>query len=205
MVQLFMAAVLAAGAARYAGESGARRYNALPDERARLEQDAFSTRVFDWLLLFNIALSTVDAGLATYLGSWVGVGTSLAALTLSGVARSLVRSARSNVNSGFAERGLEPSHPRETSIRRVRHQKQFAILAGGGYLTSRVLAVVAEQAGEAWLVTPAAVAMVGPSPERWLWCGRRRGGSATSDPPEPRNLRACPMLAAWSCWSSSLS
>ena len=35
MVQLFMAAALAVGAARYAGGSGARRFSALLDERAR--------------------------------------------------------------------------------------------------------------------------------------------------------------------------
>jgi hypothetical protein len=160
MVQLFMAAVLAAGAARYAGESGARRYNALPDERARAEQEVFATRVFDWLLLFNIALSAVDAGLATYLGSWVEAAIALGTLTLSWAAWSLVRSARSNVNACFAERGLEPLHPRESSLRRKRRQTQFAVLAAGGYLSGRVLIVVSEQTGETWLAIPAAVAMV---------------------------------------------
>lgn len=155
MLQLLLAVAFVGFNARYAGQGGARRYNALRDDRARLEHESFTTRTIDWLILFNVAACLVNAGLAGYAGAWLWVVIALGALMLSVAARVLGQSARANVNTGFGERQIEPLHQRETSIRRERRQKQFAIIAVAGYLTGRVLEAVAEQTGETWVAVPA--------------------------------------------------
>ena len=164
MLELVLAVLFFAVTLRYAGEGGARRFHALPDKRAQGVHESFASRTFDWLILLNIAVSAVNAGLAGYLGSWLGVAISLAALALSLAARAMRPVARSNVNAGFAERGLEPLTRRETSARRERRQKQFALIALVGYLSGRIANVIAEETGETWpqvLLLPATVLMFG--------------------------------------------
>jgi hypothetical protein len=158
VLQVLMAVLLLVGSARFAGEVGARRYDALPDERARVEHESTTTRVFDWLIIANVAASAVNTALAAYVGSGLGVALSIGALLLSLGAWRLRQSARTNVNAGFAQRGLEPLHPRERSLRRERRQKQLAVIALTGYLAGRVLDVVAEQTDQPWL---AAIAVLG--------------------------------------------
>ncbi|WP_426247596.1 hypothetical protein [Nocardioides sp. LHG3406-4] len=159
MLQLLVAVMLVAVNARYAGERGARRYDALPDDRARVEHESFVSRAFDWLILINVAVAAVEAGLSASRNAWVGAAISTGALVLSLLARALFRSARSNVGAGFAKRGTDPLHRRETSARGERRQKQFAATALGGYLTFRVLGVTADRTGETWLVAPAVLAI----------------------------------------------
>lgn len=164
MVELLLAVLFLAVTVRYAGESGVSRFKALHEKRARAVHESFASRTIDWLILLNIAASAVNAGLAGYLGSWLGITIHLAALALSLTVRAMRPAARSNVKAGFAERGMEPLVRRETSARRERRQKQFAAIALVGYLSGRVLNVTAEDTGDTWpqvLLLPATVLMFG--------------------------------------------
>ncbi|WP_322919360.1 hypothetical protein [Nocardioides renjunii] len=158
MLELFVALTLLAGNARYAGTGVAPRFRALSDDRARVTHESFTTHVQDWLLFFNVVASSVSAALAAYQQWWLGVLLSSTALAVSVVARVLRRSARSNILAGFAERDLEPLHPRETSRRRERRQLQLAGVALVGYVTFRVMSFVAEESGDTW---PAVAGFVG--------------------------------------------
>lgn len=69
-----------------------------------------------------------------------------------------------HVNAAFAEWGLKPLVRRETSARRECRQKQFGSIALGGYLSGRVLDVLAGQTNAAWpqvLLLPAMVMTFG--------------------------------------------
>lgn len=160
MLQLFLSAALVAASARFAGKRGARRYNDLTDDHARGVHELFASRVLDWMILVIIAVAAVDAVLAGLFGSWIGVAMSLGAVALSLLARALRQAARPNVNAGFDERDIEPLQRRETSARRERRQKQFAIVTFSGFMTFRVLAVVGERTEETWLAAPAVLAGV---------------------------------------------
>jgi hypothetical protein len=164
MFELLIAALLFATTARYAGENGLQRFKDLPENKAKGVHESFASRTFDWLILLNLAVSLVNGGLALYLGSWVGVAISCAALVLTSVARAMRPAARANVNDGFAQRGLEPLMQRETSARGYRRQKQFATAALLGYLSVRVLNALADETGETWpqlLLVPALILAFG--------------------------------------------
>lgn len=164
MPELLIAVLFFAVTARYAGEKGGRRFRDLSQKRAEGVHDSFASRTFDWLILLNIAVSAVNAGLAVYLNSWVYLALSLAALALSLAARAIRPRARANVNAAFAEWGLEPLMRRETSARRERRQKQFGSIALIGYLCGRVLDVIAEQTNATWpevLLLPVMVLTLG--------------------------------------------
>ena len=163
MFELLIAMLFATVTFRYAGPSGARRFGALSEKRAQAVFDSFDSRALDWLIVLNIAVSGVNAALAAYLSSWVGVAVSLVALGLSIAARQLRPAARATVFEGFSRRELEPLRNRERSVRGERRQKQFAIIAVTGYLSNRVLNVVAEQTGATWAqvaLAPATILMV---------------------------------------------
>ncbi len=160
MMQLLVAALFVVLAARYAGKSGARRYNALPDDRARQQHEVFASRSFGWFILVGIAAATADAALAGFFGPRNGVTVAASALALWLLALVLDRSARANVNAGFAQRQIEPMPRLEASARRERRQKQFALVAIGGYLAGRVLSVAADETSQTWLAVPAAVGLV---------------------------------------------
>jgi hypothetical protein len=160
---------------QYAGASGARRFDALSDDRARTQHEVHRTGT-EWWVAWLAATAAVDCAAGIWLGSVRTVVTAAAVLVLVGVATALGRSARANVSAGFSRRGLEALHQHETSSRRTRRMRQFLGTALVGYVVFRATSIAVDETGRAWLdvvgVIAAVVVLIGVIGAIWAMAWR---------------------------------
>ena len=147
---LLLSVVLAVASYRYAGESGVRRFEKLTDRRARVLHDQFRSGTKE-LIIGAGAIACTDAAISAWLGSVRGTVTSLCAAGLLALSAWWGRSARPNILSGFAARGIEPLHQLERSRRRSRRMKQFLVVALLGFLSTFPVRLAGEDHEPQWL------------------------------------------------------
>lgn len=138
---------------RYAGEAGARRFEALSDDSA-LSAQAVVGRDPRWSAGVLAALATVGTVLAASEGSTTDAFVSGATVVVSLVCFPVLRSARRTVEHGMAVREIQPLPPvppLPRSRTRTRRVRQLGAAMVVGYVASTVALVVAEKTRTTWL------------------------------------------------------
>jgi hypothetical protein len=145
---------------RYLGQSGRERFNGLSERRAQAVHELHASRFHDFLLMG--AFGTVLLGLVFGLiigSAWSALLWGLDAVVLL-AALLLRRQARPLVMDAFRARQLQPMQAREHSPKRDRRQRQFGLVALGGFLLGETARFFAEREGVPALLALSSVALL---------------------------------------------